>query len=216
MAAGINAHKQFAIYKLAMDQNHTSGNVNEIESAVKEQTEVLVTHECTDVAVDHQSDPLVPEWFRRYCSALGMSPQAPDAWAIIHINPHIPCLVCLISTLIALVCGTVYIVASEPYRWHYHGVVAMWMLSYFIMFISTWRNGPLPAGNRQLAYMGCSTVMVSTYNLAAMILIFGPDASVLFQNRLALTFFDAATLLFVMVGAFFGGWPPDYPKEPHK
>lgn len=193
-----------------MSQDHSRPNMFWPQISVKEQNEAPQFHGRTDVAVD------VPEWFRRYCSAIGMSSQAPDAWAIIHINPHIACIFCLLSVFLGIVCGIIYIVASQRYRWHYHSVPGAWVIFYTFVGMFLCRYGPLPAGYKQLAYIGCCIVTLSTSNLSTIILIFGPEEACLFRDRMALVMFDATSLFLIIVGAFFGGWPPDYPKRPHK
>lgn len=170
---------------------------------------MALAHEC--VAID------VPDWFRSCCSALGMSKEAPAAWASIHVKPQIACLICLGSVSAGtLLIGTIYIIGSQPYRWIYHPVAAMWLAWCSIIATSLWRNGPLPAGNWQLCYMGCAVLTLGSCHLTAIILIFGPDEHCLFQDRGAFVICDAISLFVVALGAFFGSWPPDYPTHPHR
>lgn len=179
------------------------------------QTGILLAHERTGEA----STVDVPDWFKTCCSALGMSRQAPIAWSSMHVRPQMACLLCL-SAAFAAPFGMVpmFIFASQPYRWAYHPFVIMWGLTHATAALSLWRNGPLPgrAGYWQLAYMLNCLLMFGSCNLAAIIMIFGPEESCLFQDRLAMLIVDAASLFLTVMAAFFGAWPPDYPQHPHR
>lgn len=183
--------------------------------AFMDQTGMLLAHERTGVA----STVDIPDWFTSCCSALGMSRQAPIAWNSIHVKPQTACLLCLSSAFAApFAVVPIYIVASQPYRWANHSLIIIWGLTHTTAATSLWRNGPLPssAGYWQLAYMVPPLVMFGSFNLATIIMIFGPEESCLFQNRLTMFIIDAASLFLIVMTAFFGAWPPDYPRHPHK
>lgn len=157
-----------------------------------------------------------PDWFKRWCLRLGMSPEAPDAWCKIHVQPHITCCICLLANIAAASLASVYIFAARPYRWLHHGLAVLWVSFHTVAVFMSWRYGPLPSGPKQKLLICVCGVFVGAYNLMAVLMMFGPEEHTIFQSRLALAVFDTLFIWLTAVAAFFGLWPPDFPKSPYR
>lgn len=166
----------------------------------------------------HQGQPQaeVPEWFRKWCSRLGMSPGAPDAWGTIHIKPQIACFLCLGASIPALLMPFIYIFASQPYRRLHHSLAGLWLSCHTVSFVVSWRFGPLPSGTKQIVHMGFTLAFFGAYNAMLLLMMFGPEHHCIFQSRLALAVADAVFTSTLVVCAFTGVWPLDYPKTPYR
>lgn len=157
-----------------------------------------------------------PEWFKRWCSCLGMSSEAPDAWALIHVKPHIAFLICIPTNIAAASIAIVFLLASQPYRWFHHSATVLWALFHFSCVLMSWRYGPLPSGRKQKIFIGLFGAFIGSYNAVFLVMMFGPEERCIFQSRMAFALFDALYISLVSVSAFFGSWPPDIPKSPYR
>lgn len=163
-----------------------------------------------------QSTARVPAGFKRLCLRLGMAPQAPDAWASMHINPETPFLICLLVLGLEVVgISPIYILASRPFRWLYHSIAVSWTVLITLGTAWMWRCGP-SSWPWQIAYMPLCVLALACLHLAAVLMVFGPEEQCLFQDRLKFAFLDALALWLISMGARFGGWPPDYPSKPYR
>lgn len=158
----------------------------------------------------------VSEWFKRFCSRLGMSPEAPNAWGTVHTQPHVALLVCLLPNIAAASLSCVFILQSQPYRWLHHSLAVIWAASHSAACLMSWRFGPLPPGRRRTFHMCCCGMFTGAYNIMAVLMMFGPEERCIFQSRMLLAVFDALFLWLAAVSGFCGLWPPDVPKTPHR
>ena len=140
---------------------------------------------------------------------------APDAWATIHVKPHIACISCLLCLFAAeAVVAPIFIFASKPFRWLHHSAYVAHMFFFYTSFCALWRGGPRSGDT--LLLRGCVYISISTYIAVVLTLLLGPIEACPFRSRLVTLTVNAVFLWLTALASFCGSWTPDLPKHPYR
>lgn len=159
----------------------------------------------------HSGDDDVQASFVRFCSCLGMAPEAAHAWANMYNRPHFVCVLNLAASFTGhSLIGVTYLIGFQQLRQIVHIPLAVYLCFISINYVGMWRWGPLFA--RTKVSRLSKLVAVPNLIFVSGVSIIGPAVLSPFGSRLVTTLVLSAGAVGSNIAAKFGSMATDQPQ----
>lgn len=143
-----------------------------------------------------------------------MGPRAAEAWTLIHVEPHVPCLCFFIATTVTLATLAVtFCFGYSEFMPFKHCLFMIYAACHGSNTCFFWRLGAVACKCRRHAV--CIGIALVALNIDLIRTMISPEKLVPFQNRLIFTSLAFVSLWCFLFAGKCGGASNDHPPQPY-